>query len=208
MFRVLVINVCVSLPQEQDDRSPCPRTGNIRARELSHDFWGTPRTFHIVKQQDLFMCYVLLKPEPVFSLFLFFCLFSVFKQLNPRKSGLWHLCPPWNMSMRPLASLSQASHRHNIYSSFLAILKPQTEEHAQEEQPARATKSETVVQSRQGANSGQSVSHGPPLQGQLRGSQGRGFEPRSTRGFEQVKNREWNTIKPAVTYDPHSLGTP
>ena len=48
----------------------------------------------------------------------------------------------------------------------------------------------------------------PLLWGELRGSQGRGFEHRSTWGFEHVESREVNTIKPVVTYDPHSLGPP
>ena len=46
------------------------------------------------------------------------------------------------------------------------------------------------------------------MRGELRGSQGGGLEHRSTRGFEHVKNREQNTIKPVVTYDHHSLGPP
>ena len=41
---------------------------------------------------------------------------------------------------------------------------------------------------------------------ELRGSPGRGFEHRSTWGFEHANNWEENTIKPIVTYDPHSLG--
>ena len=48
----------------------------------------------------------------------------------------------------------------------------------------------------------------PSLWGELRGSQGRGLEHRSTWGFEPVKSWEQNTIKPALTYDPHSLGPP
>ena len=43
---------------------------------------------------------------------------------------------------------------------------------------------------------------------ELRGSQGRGFEHRSTWGFEHVKNWERDTIEPVVTHDPHSLGPP
>ena len=41
-----------------------------------------------------------------------------------------------------------------------------------------------------------------------KGSPGRGFEHRSTRGFEHARNREQHTVKPVVTYDPLSLGPP
>ena len=44
------------------------------------------------------------------------------------------------------------------------------------------------------------------FKGNWRGSQGRGFEHRSTGGFGHEKNREQNTFKPVVTYYPHSLG--
>ena len=44
------------------------------------------------------------------------------------------------------------------------------------------------------------------FQGELRGSQGRGLEHRSTWGFEHIENWKWNTIRPVVTHDPHSLG--
>ena len=44
------------------------------------------------------------------------------------------------------------------------------------------------------------------LEGELRGSQGRGFEHRSTWGFEHVNNWEQNTIKQVVR--PPFLGTP
>ena len=36
-----------------------------RAREWSHDFRGIPETFHLVEQQKMFMCYLLLNPEPI-----------------------------------------------------------------------------------------------------------------------------------------------
>ena len=43
---------------------------------------------------------------------------------------------------------------------------------------------------------------------ELRGSQGRRSEHRSTWGYERVMNWNCNTIKPGVTYNPHSLGPP
>ena len=46
------------------------------------------------------------------------------------------------------------------------------------------------------------------LEGELRGSQGRGFEHRSAWGSEHAKTREESTVKPVVTYDPPFLGTP
>ena len=42
----------------------------------------------------------------------------------------------------------------------------------------------------------------------VRGSHGRGFEHRSKRGFEHVKSREQNTIRPVVYLRPRFLGTP
>ena len=44
--------------------------------------------------------------------------------------------------------------------------------------------------------------------GELRGSQERGLEHRSTWGFEHVKNWKKTMSKPVVTYKPHSLGPP
>ena len=58
---------------------------------------------------------------------------------------------------------------------------------------------------------GQEVQVGPDsagVQRELKGSQGRGLEHRSTRGFDHANNREQNMIKSVVTYDPHSLGPP
>ena len=48
------------------------------------------------------------------------------------------------------------------------------------------------------------------FKGELRGSQGRGFEHRSTSGLEHVKNREQSAIKPLEKcyLRPPFLGTP
>ena len=49
---------------------------------------------------------------------------------------------------------------------------------------------------------------GPLISRGTKGVPRKGFEHRSTRGSEHAKNREQNTLKPAVAYDPPFLGTP
>ena len=57
-------------------------TSYVWARESSHEFWGTPRTFHLVKRKWN-------NSAPMNLSKTMFCL------LNPRKSGLRHVFPLW-----------------------------------------------------------------------------------------------------------------